>query len=90
MDMLQKEDNDWVKKCLECEVEDSRPKGRPKRTWLEVVQKDCQARILSRDDAMVRGRWRKLIKDHGSSAGKVSVGECFFWYRLTWVVQDKG
>ena len=32
------------------------------RTWLEVVQRDCQVRELSRHDAMVRGRWRKLIR----------------------------
>ena len=51
------------RKYMEYEVEGSRPRGRPKRTWLEVVRKDCQARKLSRDDAMVRGRWRKLIKD---------------------------
>ena len=38
--MLQKEFNDWVKKCMEYEVEGSRPRGRPKRTWLVVVQKD--------------------------------------------------
>jgi len=28
--VLQKEDTDWVKKCMEYEVEDSRPRGRPK------------------------------------------------------------
>ena len=38
--VLRKEDNDWVKKCMEYEVEGSRPRGRPKRTWLVVVQKD--------------------------------------------------
>jgi len=27
--VLQKEDNDWVKKCMEYEVEGARPKGRP-------------------------------------------------------------
>jgi len=32
-----------MKKCMEYEVEGSRPRGRPKRTWREVVQKDCQA-----------------------------------------------
>jgi len=58
--VLRKEDNDWRKKCMEYEVVGSRPRGRPKRTWLEVVQIDCQVRGLSRDDAMVRGRWRKL------------------------------
>jgi len=28
--VLQKEDNDWVKKCMEYEVEGSRPRGRPR------------------------------------------------------------
>jgi len=50
--VLRKEDTDWVKKCMEYEVEGSRPKGRPKRTWGEVVQKDCQARNFNREDAM--------------------------------------
>ena len=59
---LRKEDTDWVKKCMEYEVEGSRPRGRPKRTWKEVVQKDCQARNLNKEDAMDRGRWKKLIK----------------------------
>ena len=43
------------------EVEGSRPRGRPKRTWKEVVQKDCQARNLNKD-AMDRSRRKKLIK----------------------------
>jgi len=60
--VLRKEDTDWVKKCMEYEVEGSRPRGRPKRTWTEVVQKDCQARNLNRQDDMDRGRWKKLIK----------------------------
>jgi len=51
-----------MKKYMEYEVEGSRPRGRPKRTWREVVQKDCQARNLNSEDAMDRGRWKKLIK----------------------------
>jgi len=47
---------------MEYEVEGSRPRGRPKRTWKEVVQKDCLARNLKREDAMDHGRWKKLIK----------------------------
>jgi len=31
--VLQKEDNDWVKKCMEYEVEGARPRRRPKKTW---------------------------------------------------------
>jgi len=60
--MLQKEDTDWVKKCMEYEVEGSRPRDRPKRSWREVVQKDCQAHNLNREDAMDCSRWKKLIK----------------------------
>ena len=60
--VVRKEDTGWVKKCMEYEVEGSSPRGRPKRTWKEVVQKDCQARSLNKEDAMDRGRWTKLIK----------------------------
>jgi len=56
--VLRKEDTDWVKKCMEYEVEGSRPRGRPKITWREVVQKDCQAHSLNRDDAIDRSRWK--------------------------------
>jgi len=38
--VLRKEDNDWVKKYMEYEVEGPRPRCRPKRTWREVVQKE--------------------------------------------------
>jgi len=56
--VLRKEDTDWVKKCMEYEVEGSRPRGRPQRTWKEVVQKDCQAHNLNKEDAMDPGRWK--------------------------------
>jgi len=35
--VLRKEDNDWVKKRMEYEVEGARPGGRPKKTWTEIV-----------------------------------------------------
>jgi len=57
--VLRKEDNDWVKKCMEYEVEGARPRGRPKKTWREIMEKDCKARGLNREDAMDRSRWRK-------------------------------
>ena len=60
--LRKKDDDDWVKKCMEYEVEGPRPRGRPKRTWTEVVEKDCQARKLNKEDAMDRSKWRKLIK----------------------------
>jgi len=63
--VLQKEDTNRVKKCMEYEMEGSRPslpRGRPKRTWREAVQTDCQARNLNREHAMDRSGWKKLIK----------------------------
>jgi len=43
-DVLRKEDNDWVKKYMKYEVEGTRPRGRPKKTWREIAVKDCQVR----------------------------------------------
>jgi len=43
-------------------VEGARARGRPKKTWTEIVENDCQARKLNREDAMDRNRWRKQIK----------------------------
>jgi len=51
------------KKCIRYEVEGARPRGRSKRTWRQVVQKDCQAHKLNTEGAVDCSRWRKLIKD---------------------------
>jgi len=61
--MLQKADNNWVKKCVEYEVEGSSPRSRLMSSWREVVQKHYQVGELNREDAMYRSRWRKLIMD---------------------------
>jgi len=39
-----RKDDEWVKKCMEYEVEGPRPK----RTWRGVVREDCQARKLNK------------------------------------------
>jgi len=61
--VLQKEDDDWMKKYIEYEVEGARPRGRPKKTWREIVEKDCLARQLNRKEAVDRNRWRKQIRN---------------------------
>jgi len=48
---------------MEFDVECVRPRGRPKKTWRETVEKDCQARKLNREDAKDCNRWRKQIRD---------------------------
>jgi len=47
-------------------VEGARPRGRPKKTWTEIVGKDCQACKLNREDAVDYSKWRKQI---GSGSG---------------------
>jgi len=39
--VLLREDNDWVKKFMEYEVEGARPRSRSNKTWREIVEKDC-------------------------------------------------
>jgi len=48
---------------MEYEVAGPRPRGRPKRIWREVAEKDYQACKLNKEDAVDRSGWRKLIKD---------------------------
>ena len=40
MGMCCEKKTDWVKKCIEYEVEGARPRGRPKKTW-----RDCAKRL---------------------------------------------
>jgi len=61
--VLRKTDSGWVKKFMEYEVEGARPRGKPKKNWREIMQKDCQAHMLNTADAMDRNRCRKQIKD---------------------------
>ena len=54
------------------EAEGARPRGRAKKTGRQIVEKDCRARGLNREDAMDRARWRKLIgmiDDYDESSG---------------------
>jgi len=37
--MVRNEDNGWLKKCMEYEVEDARLRGRPEKTRREIVKK---------------------------------------------------
>ena len=37
---------------MEYEVEGARPRGRPKKTWREIVEKDCPKCKFNREDAM--------------------------------------
>jgi len=44
-------------------VEGARPRVRPKKNWRAIVEKDCQARKLNREDAMDHNRWTNQIRN---------------------------
>jgi len=37
---------------MKYEVEGDKTRGRPKKTWREILEKDCQAHKLNKEDAM--------------------------------------
>jgi hypothetical protein len=56
-----KENEDWVKGCTVLEVEGIKPRGRPKKTWFEVIRNDMKVVGLKREDAQDRILWRRGI-----------------------------
>ena len=46
--------NDLAKKCMDFEVQDVRPRGRPVKTWIEVTEKDCHTQEICKEDAVDR------------------------------------
>ena len=53
--VLQKDDDDWVKKIMSFEVEGKRGQGRLMMTWSQVVERDMRESRLKREDAKERG-----------------------------------
>ena len=39
-----------------------RPRGRPKKTWSDAIEKYCQTRQICKKDAMDHRKWRNLMK----------------------------
>jgi len=56
------------------EVESVRPRGRPKKTWPEVVQNDLGSLYLDKFVVFDRKKWRKLIRGRQVS-GDESCGD---------------
>jgi len=67
-------------------VKGFRPKGRPKRTWKEVVEGDMKSVKLRKEDALLYSKRRRLIRSTDEDSDD-SVSHCF-WYRLTCVILD--
>ena len=50
------------------------PRGKPKRTWKEVVERDTKSLKLSKEDALVRSNWRQLIRGTAEDSDDSEVG----------------
>lgn len=59
--VLRKDDDDWVKRTLTYEVEGMRGRGRPRKTWSQVLEKDMKECGMRREDARDRVKWRRLL-----------------------------
>src|SRR3989442_7590946 len=56
-----KEADDWVSKCRNLVVVGGAGKGRPRKTWMECVNKDVRDCGLERGDAQDRPLWSRSI-----------------------------
>ncbi len=53
--------DNWAKKCRDLDVEGSRVRGRPRKTWAEVVRGDLKTKAIHRDLAQDKMTWKKAI-----------------------------
>jgi len=67
--VARKEDEDWVKGCTVLKVEGSKPRGRPRKMWMEVVRGDMKRLGLRQEDAGNRDEWRRRIKGRPANPG---------------------
>ena len=53
-----RDESDWLKKVRHLEVNGSRGRGRPRKTWSQVIKDDLRGKNITRELALDRGRWR--------------------------------
>ena len=56
------DENDWPSKCRRITLDGVLPKGRPKKTWNELVRKDLQEKNITKEVAQDRLAWKSVIR----------------------------
>ena len=56
-----------MKKCMEYRVEGRRPVGRPRKTWLEIVETDMAKLETDKEDVHDRRKWRRNVMKRKSN-----------------------
>ena len=59
--ILRRDENEAIKRMLRYRVEGEKCRGRPKKTWQEVIRNDMKACGLSDEMAWDRNQWRMSI-----------------------------
>ena len=70
---MRKDDEDWVKKCMEYRVDGRGPVGRPRKTWLESIEADMAELAIDKEDVHDRSKWRRnmnVMKRKSNPIGK--------------------
>ena len=62
---VERRDEEWIRKSLVMEVGGKRPRGRPKKSWMEIVESDMRNMGLKRQDALAWDEWRAGINGGG-------------------------
>ena len=62
--VVRKDDQQWVRKCMNFKVDGSAGRGRPRKSWLECVNDDMKKFGLKKEMAHDRTVWRSAI--HGN------------------------
>ena len=57
----------WAKKILTFEVESKRQRGRPRKTWMEVINNDLRGLNANKVDAQYRTSWQRIIRRRGQA-----------------------
>ena len=60
--VVRKEEGDWTRKAWKWKVDGPIPRGRPRKTWDDVVVADCRQLGLTTEDAMDRTRWKVAMR----------------------------
>ena len=61
---VEREEEAWIKKIQKLDVQGgSRPKGRPRMSWSQVIERDLRAREMNREEATDQKRWRERLSD---------------------------
>ena len=56
-----REEGNWVRRCMDMEIEGKNPKGRPKLTWRQVVRRDLESMCAEEEEAEDRDLWKHRL-----------------------------